>query len=64
MIELRKSGYDSQWDLVKCEVCKKEIAWDESKILLGTGNSLVLVYHADCYERIVGESEPQAARDR
>jgi hypothetical protein len=48
MIELRNHGYDSAFSETTCDWCKFIILSEESKIIYGTGNSLLTVLHSRC----------------
>lgn len=47
MIQFAK-GYDSQADTPLCDWCKGPIYPEDAKILYGTGNSLLSVFHTWC----------------
>ena len=46
------TGYDSV-DREKCDYCQEMIEPDESRIVCGTGNSLIATYHLRCYEEMI-----------
>jgi hypothetical protein len=48
MIQLRNHGYDSAFNETTCDWCKFIILAEESKIIYGTGNSLLTVFHSRC----------------
>ena len=50
MIEIAKS-YDSFTEDT-CDYCYETIPPEEQKFLVGTGNSLMIVYHAKCWKRM------------
>lgn len=60
MIVLAK-GYDSEVDVVHCDICAKEIGSQETKIIFGTGSSLAMAYHKRCWrsweEEALGEKK-------
>lgn len=45
-----KRGYDSLLAREKCDFCSEVISEPENKIVIGTGNSLLLSYHPHCWE--------------
>lgn len=51
MTEIKK-GYDSLLAREKCDFCESVIE-SPDKIVVGTGNSLVLSYHPHCWELMI-----------
>lgn len=61
MVQLRAGRFDTEDSLFKCDHCKETVYTSEPKILIGTGNSLLIVLHARCWEGMI--FDPKTTND-
>lgn len=49
-------GYDSDNSQDRCSYCGSPITRTRSRMIIGTGNSLMAIYHPACWELLLTES--------